>query len=115
MDSKLCILNIGAHPADIVDDAGGTTILHTDRGDRVVCVTLTLGTLIHDKVLDEYRKADKIPDEAEMTALFEQRTAVKRQEVVDACKVLALMRCTSSYMTRSSWLSPRNSFWSWAL
>ena len=90
MDSNLCLLNIGAHPADVVDDAGGTTILHTDRGDRVVVVTLTGGTRVHDKVLDEYRKADELPDEAEMAALFEKRTAVKRQEVVDACRALGV-------------------------
>ncbi len=90
MDSNLCLLNIGAHPADVVADAGGTTILHTDRGDRVVVVTLTGGTRVHDKVLDEYRKADELPDEAEMAALFEKRTAVKRQEVVDACRVLGV-------------------------
>ena len=90
MDSKLCILNIGAHPADVVDDAGGTTILHTDRGDRVAAVTLTAGTRVHDKVLDEYRKSDKLPDEAEMQALFEQRAAAKRQEVIDACAILGV-------------------------
>jgi len=90
MDSKLCILNIGAHPADVVDDAGGTTILHTDRGDRVVAVTLTAGTRVHDKVLDQYLKADELPDETEMAALFEQRAAVKRQEVVDACRLLGI-------------------------
>ena len=83
-------MNIGAHPADLIDDAGGTTIIHADRGDRVVAVTLTLGTRVHDKVLDELRKEQQVPDKADMVALFEQRAQTKRQEVIDACRLLGV-------------------------
>lgn len=90
MDSKLCIMNIGAHPADVVDDAGGTTILHTDRGDRVVVVTLTRGSRVHDKELDKLRRIERLPDAEEMSALLDERAAVKRREVTEACSILGV-------------------------
>ncbi|MDA0337257.1 MAG: hypothetical protein O2782_19005, partial [bacterium] len=37
----LALLIIGAHPADIFDQSGGTMAHHARRGDRVACCVLT--------------------------------------------------------------------------
>lgn len=90
MATKLCILNIGAHPADLIDDAGGTSILHADRGDRVVGVTLTRGTRVHDKVLDRYRTAEKLPAPDQLQAIMTERAEVKKQEVIQAAGIIGI-------------------------
>gem|GEM_PF-6031206 len=90
MQERLCVLNIGAHPADIVDDAGGTCSHHADRGDRVVGVTLTRGARVHDRVLDELRTRTQVPAAAEMTQLLAERAAVKQREVEVAAAVIGI-------------------------
>ena len=49
MTEPLRILCIGAHPADIFDQSGGTMAHHTARGDYVACIVLTHGVRIHDQ------------------------------------------------------------------
>ena len=44
---SLRILSIGAHPADIFDQSGGTMAHHVQRGDYVGCVVLTHGARVH--------------------------------------------------------------------
>ena len=51
MSEKLRLLSIGAHPADIFDQSGGTMAHHIARGDWVGCVVLTHGARVHDKVI----------------------------------------------------------------
>jgi len=40
----LCIMAFGAHPPDIIFNAGGTLAKHAGRGDEVIAVCLTDGT-----------------------------------------------------------------------
>ncbi|MEZ4734419.1 MAG: hypothetical protein R3E79_45590 [Caldilineaceae bacterium] len=49
----LRILSIGAHPADIFDQSGGTMAHHVKRGDDVGCVVLTHGARVHDAVISD--------------------------------------------------------------
>ena len=88
---KLRILTVGAHPADIFDQSGGTMAHHTKRGDWVGCVVLTHGVRIHDKVIsDEMFRRDAVPDADELTRLMAQRGDVKAQETVRACKLIGV-------------------------
>ena len=50
---KLRLLSVGAHPADIFDQSGGTMAHHVQRGDWVGCVVLTHGARVHDKVISD--------------------------------------------------------------
>ena len=50
MADRLRILSIGAHPADIFDQSGGTMVHHVERGDHVGCAVLTHGARVHDAV-----------------------------------------------------------------
>ncbi|MBI2501895.1 MAG: PIG-L family deacetylase [Candidatus Latescibacteria bacterium] len=43
MSTPLRLLSIGAHPADVFDQSGGTMAHHASRGDYVGCVVLTHG------------------------------------------------------------------------
>ena len=59
----LRILSIGAHPADIFDQSGGTMAHHAARGDYVGCVVLTHGARVHDKVIsDEMYQRSEVPE-----------------------------------------------------
>lgn len=91
MSEPLCILTIGAHPADIFDQSGGTMAHHTARGDRVGCVVLTHGARIHDAVISEsmYR-LDQIPAAEELLSLMAERSDVKAEEVREACRLLGV-------------------------
>ena len=53
MSDNLRLLSIGAHPADIFDQSGGTMAHHVARGDWVGCVVLTHGARVHDKVISD--------------------------------------------------------------
>ena len=48
MAKSLRLLSIGAHPADIFDQSGGTMAHHADRDDYVGCAVLTHGARVHD-------------------------------------------------------------------
>ena len=50
---SLRLLSIGAHPADIFDQSGGTMAHHVRRGDWVGCVVLTHGARVHDAVISD--------------------------------------------------------------
>lgn len=87
----LRILSIGAHPADVFDQSGGTMAHHVKRGDWVGCVVMTTGVRVHDKVIsDEMQKRKKIPDAEALQELIDSRVKVKQKEVVHACSLLGV-------------------------
>ena len=89
MREPLRIVSIGAHPADIFDQSGGTMAHHTARGDYVAGISLTHGARIHDAVIsDSMYHRKEIPDAAELKQMMGDRSDVKAQEVRAACKIL---------------------------
>ncbi len=91
MTQPLRIVSIGAHPADIFDQSGGTMAHHTSRGDYVACVVLTHGARVHDAVIsDAMFHREKVPDETELMKLMEDRSDVKAEEVRAACNILGV-------------------------
>ena len=91
MAESLRILSIGAHPADIFDQSGGTMAHHTSRGDYVACVVLTHGARVHDAVIsDSMFHREEVPDESDLLALMDERSDVKAEEVRKGCKILGV-------------------------
>ncbi len=91
MTEPLRLLSIGAHPADVFDQCGGTLAHHAERGDYVACVVLTHGARIHDKVIsDSMYHLEQVPDGAELLSLMAERSDVKTQEVRKACDILGV-------------------------
>ena len=89
MTQPLRIVSIGAHPADIFDQSGGTMAHHTSRGDYVACVVLTHGARVHDAVIsDAMFHREEVPVETELMKLMEDRSDVKAEEVRAACNIL---------------------------
>ena len=91
MSEPIRIVSIGAHPADVFDQSGGTMAHHTSRGDYVACISLTHGARIHDAVISDamyHRK--EVPAEAELQQLMGDRSDVKSQEVLAACRILGV-------------------------
>ena len=87
----LRILSIGAHPADIFDQSGGTMAHHVARGDYVGCVVLTHGARVHDAVIsDEMYHRTEVPEAEELTALMVERSDVKTEETIKACHLLGV-------------------------
>ena len=91
MSENLRLLSIGAHPADIFDQSGGTMAHHIARGDWVGCVVLTHGARVHDKVIsnDMFHRTE-VPEGEELRALMEERADVKAEEVRRACGILGV-------------------------
>jgi LmbE family N-acetylglucosaminyl deacetylase len=87
----LRILSIGAHPADVFDQSGGTMAHHAQRGDHVACVVLTHGARVHDKVVSDsmYHRAE-VPEGDELSSLMAERSDVKADEVRAACRILGV-------------------------
>lgn len=91
MSDTLRLLSIGAHPADIFDQSGGTMAHHVARGDWVGCVVLTHGARIHDKVIsDDMFHAESVPEGEKLEALMVERADVKADEVRRACSLLGV-------------------------
>ena len=91
MSEKLRLLSIGAHPADIFDQSGGTMAHHVARGDWVGCVVLTHGARVHDKLLsDEMFHSDEVPEGEALESLMQERADVKADEVRRACGILGV-------------------------
>jgi 4-oxalomesaconate hydratase len=87
----LRILSIGAHPADIFDQSGGTMAHHASRGDYVGCVVLTHGARVHDAVIsDQMQRRQQVPEAAELEALMVERSDVKAEETRRACHLLGV-------------------------
>jgi len=91
MSRPLRILSVGAHPADVFDQSGGTMAHHTRRGDYVACVILTHGARVHDQVISESMShREEIPESTELLALMAERSDVKAAEVRAACQILGV-------------------------
>ena len=91
MSESLRLLSIGAHPADIFDQSGGTMAHHAQRGDYVGCVVLTHGARVHDKVIsDEMFRQREVPEKDELQDLMAERSDVKVEEVRRACGILGV-------------------------
>ena len=91
MPDSLRILSIGAHPADVFDQSGGTMAHHAGRGDYVGCVVLTHGARVHDQVVsNDMFHRDQVPDGEELDSLMHDRADVKADEVRAACKILGV-------------------------
>ena len=87
----LRIVSIGAHPADVFDQCGGTLAHHVKRGDYVACICLTHGARVHDELISNHMfHQDQVPDGAELLTLMRDRTDVKVDEVKAACKILGI-------------------------
>lgn len=92
MDHRpLRLLSIGAHPADVFDQSGGTMAHHVARGDWVGCVVLTHGARVHDKVIsDEMFGRTKIPGADELRGMMAERSDIKAEETRQACALLGV-------------------------
>ena len=91
MSEKLRLLSIGAHPADIFDQSGGTMAHHVARGDWVGCVVLTHGARVHDKVIgDDMFHGDEVPEGDKLKAMMAERADVKADEVRRGCEILGV-------------------------
>lgn len=91
MSEPLRIVSIGAHPADVFDQSGGTLAHHTDRGDYAACISLTHGARVHDAVISEamfHRK--EVPEGTALQQMIGDRSDVKSREVIAACKILGV-------------------------
>lgn len=89
MDRPLRLLCIGAHPADVFDQSGGTMAHHSRRGDYVACIVVTHGARVHDVVIsEEMSHRDTIPDADELMKLMAERSDVKVEEVRAAGRIL---------------------------
>ena len=88
---KLRILSIGAHPADVFDQSGGTMAHHTGRGDYVACIPLTHGARVHDTVISySMFHREEIPEAVALEQMMGERSDVKAQETRAACKILGV-------------------------
>ena len=91
MSENLRLLSIGAHPADIFDQSGGTMAHHVQQGDWVGCVVLTHGARVHDKVIsDEMFHREQVPEGEELEALMAERSDIKAEEVRKACGIVGV-------------------------
>ena len=86
MTRPLRLLSVGAHPADVFDQCGGTLAHHTSRGDYVGCVVLTHGARVHDKVIsDSMSHREEIPDSPALLALMEALDTEHFSQMRDIC------------------------------
>ncbi|MBI3942045.1 MAG: PIG-L family deacetylase [Chloroflexi bacterium] len=91
MAESIRILSVGAHPADVFDQSGGTMAHHAARGDYVGCVVLTHGARVHDAVIsDAMYHSKEVPEGTELEKLMAERSDVKAEEVRKACQILGV-------------------------
>lgn len=91
MTEPLRLLSVGAHPADVFDQSGGTMAHHVNRGDHVSCVVLTHGARVHDAVIsDAMFHRQEIPEASELQNMMGERSDVKADEVRAACRILGV-------------------------
>ena len=97
--APLRILVVGAHPADVFDQSGGTMAHHIKRGDWVGCVVVTTGIRTHDKVItDEMQHRKEVPKADELMVKMAERAKVKEKEVVHACSILGVREHDVSFL-----------------
>ncbi len=89
--SPLRLLVVGAHPADVFDQSGGTMAHHIERGDWVGCAVMTTGVRVHATAVTNELKGRKETSEAErLKEIMAERTQAKEQEVIKACSLLGV-------------------------
>ncbi len=88
INPSMRILSIGAHPADVFDQSGGTMAHHVARGDHVACVVLTHGARVHDRAIDALFHNSEIPVGDALQNIMLERSRVKADEVRRACGIL---------------------------
>lgn len=90
-NSKLRILVVGGHPADVFDHCGGTMLHHIRTGDSVTCLALTQGLRIHDKVVsDVFRFGTEGYTKEQIEKICAEREKVKYDEVKAACALFGI-------------------------
>ena len=91
MSQGLRILVVGAHPADVFDNCGGTIARHTTRGDWVAGVCLTHGVRKHDKeVVEGMQRRKSLPEAEVLNQLIDERAEVKAQELLKISEFLGM-------------------------
>ena len=91
MAKPLRLLSIGAHPADVFDQCGGTLAHHVERGDQVSCAVLTHGARIHDVVIsDSMYHREQVPQGDELEGMISMQADAKADEVREACAILGV-------------------------
>ena len=82
MTEQLRLLSVGAHPADVFDQSGGTMAHHAGRGDYVACAVITHGARVHDAVIsEEMSHRDEVPEADQLSSMIAERSDVKAEEV----------------------------------
>ncbi|MBM3934648.1 MAG: hypothetical protein FJ319_10170 [SAR202 cluster bacterium] len=81
------IMVITAHPADLVERAGGTVVKHINRGDEVFFVSLTTGAVTHAFNVFPEMGDDKLKD-------LQKVKDMKKAELDRACKILGVQKWT---------------------
>ena len=88
-EEPLRILSIGAHPADVFDQCGGTLAHHASRGDYVACLVLTHGARVHDELIsDDMQHRKTIPDGPALLQQMKERAGLKAEEIRVAGRIL---------------------------
>ena len=89
MAENLRLLSVGAHPADVFDQSGGTMAHHASRGDYVACAVITHGARVHDAVIsEEMAHLDEVPEADQLSSMMAERSDVKAEEVRAAGRIL---------------------------
>ncbi len=89
MTEQLRLLSVGAHPADVFDQSGGTMAHHAGRGDYVACAVITHGARVHDAVIsEEMSHRDEVPEADQLSSMIAERSDVKAEEVRAAGSIL---------------------------
>lgn len=87
MTEKMKVLFVGAHPHDVLAQAGGTLALHAQRGDSVTAAVLTHGGTAHTfKYMDEIEQGSKGLSEDQLN---DEGLRLQR-EIRDAAAVLGI-------------------------
>src|SRR5262245_8683662 len=86
--NKLKILVVGAHPADAVDNAGGTILLHTRLGDEVTVLSLSHGVYSHAATITEKKHT---PEELLGQVMERDKIdLIKQNELGEAARILGI-------------------------
>ena len=82
------LMIVGTHPADVVDQAGGTLAHHIEQGDKVTAVIVTTGARSHHwKLIDQKRRQQ---EELDVEPLIAQVAQEKLEESRRACAILGI-------------------------